>query len=148
MSMNGDVTNEILTKVPKGYVDLEVMKPETITELKTLLDKMERPYYDALAVPSGSMISYIVTEPEALQTIQNIKTHLEKIGNKKHFCCRCKEDFPVKMNDSTHGTWSMGELRLLKYAPRKIKEEFRDWLKSDLHGDGYLCGNCYMDLTE
>lgn len=61
------------------------------------------------------------------------------------FCCRCKEEFPVAKEPTG---WSMGQLRKLKYAPRKIKDQFRSWLKSDIHGESYLCGNCYFDLTD
>jgi len=64
------------------------------------------------------------------------------------FCCRCKEEFPIREIDSRLGGWSMGVLRKLKYAPKKIKYEFREWLNSELHGEGYLCGNCYFDLTD
>jgi len=64
------------------------------------------------------------------------------------FCCRCKEEFRVQENDSRRSNWSMGVLRKLKYAPKKIKDQFREWLNSELHGEGYLCGNCYFDLTD
>lgn len=62
------------------------------------------------------------------------------------FCCRCKEEFSVAKKEPT--LWRMGELRKLKYAPRKIKDLFRSWLNSELHGEGYLCGSCYFDLTD
>ena len=61
------------------------------------------------------------------------------------FCCRCKSDFPVAKEPTG---WSMGKLRKLKYASARIKREFRDWLNSEIHGEGYLCGNCYFDLTD
>lgn len=61
------------------------------------------------------------------------------------FCCRCKEDFPVAEEPTR---WMMGQLRKLSKAPKKIKEQFRDWLNSEIHGEGYLCGNCYFDLTD
>lgn len=61
------------------------------------------------------------------------------------FCCRCQEDFPVATEPSH---WAMGFLRPLKFAPREIKNQFREWLNSELHGKGYLCGNCYFDLTD
>jgi hypothetical protein len=58
------------------------------------------------------------------------------------FCCRCKEDFPAAPDDS----WAMGQMRRLQQAPRRIQEQFRDWLNSE---DGaWLCGNCYFDLTD
>lgn len=60
------------------------------------------------------------------------------------FCCRCKEDFPV----GVHERWMMGEMRPLSRAPRKIQNQFRDFLDSEIHGKGYLCGNCYFDLTD
>ena len=60
------------------------------------------------------------------------------------FCCRCKEDFPVAKEPAG---WMMGKLRKLKYAPKKIRDQFRDWLHSEIHGESYLCGNCYFDLT-
>ena len=31
---------------------------------------------------------------------------------------------------------------------KQIKEQFREWLNSEIHGNGYLCGNCYFDLTD
>lgn len=67
------------------------------------------------------------------------------MSNDNPFCCRCKEDFPVSKEPAT---WRMGELRLLSKAPSKIKNQFRGWLDSDIHGKGYLCGNCYFDLTD
>ncbi len=60
------------------------------------------------------------------------------------FCCRCQEDFPV----GTSRGFNMGKLTKLKYAPAKIKRKFSGWLDSELHGEGYLCGNCYFDLTD
>ena len=60
------------------------------------------------------------------------------------FCCRCKEDFPVRKERS----FVMGQLTKLKHAPAKIKREFKDWLDSEIHGEGYLCGNCWFDLTD
>jgi len=61
------------------------------------------------------------------------------------FCCRCKEDFPVAKEPAN---WCMGQLRKLKFAPKRIRDQFRDWLNSEFHGEGYLCGNCYFDLTD
>jgi len=65
--------------------------------------------------------------------------HMER----ENFCCRCKENFPI------HGGlsgWQMGQMRPLKRAPKKIKEQFADWLE-DQYGN-WLCGNCYYDLTD
>lgn len=45
-------------------------------------------------------------------------------------------------------SWQMGQLRKLKFAPERIREMLREWLKSEIYGEGYLCGNCYFDLTE
>lgn len=59
------------------------------------------------------------------------------------FCCRCKDDFPVH---GGLGGWQMGQMRPLVKAPRKIKEQFKEWLE-DEYGC-YLCGNCYFDLTD
>lgn len=67
------------------------------------------------------------------------------MSEERPFCCRCKEDFPVAKEPAI---WMMGQLRLLKYAPKQIRERYRDWLNSDIHGKGYLCGNCYFDLTD
>lgn len=61
------------------------------------------------------------------------------------FCCRCKEDFPVAPEQIA---WAMGFLKPLRKAPKKIQAKFGEWLKSELHGEGYLCGNCYFDLTD
>ena len=61
------------------------------------------------------------------------------------FCCRCKEDFPVAEEPTR---WMMGQMRKLSKAPQKIKLQFNDWLNSEVHGIGYLCGNCYFDLTD
>ena len=60
------------------------------------------------------------------------------------FCCRCKtDDFPIA-REPAH--WRMGEMRLLKKAPIKIRRLYQDWLD---HEEGkYLCGNCYFDLTD
>lgn len=59
------------------------------------------------------------------------------------FCCRCAEDFPLA---SEPASWRMGFLRELKKAPKRIRDQFREWLD---HDEGkYLCGNCYFDLTD
>jgi len=60
------------------------------------------------------------------------------------FCCRCKEDFPVNKYDF----WQMGKLNKLEQAPKRIRDQYREWLSSEVHGEGYLCGNCYFDLTD
>lgn len=59
------------------------------------------------------------------------------------FCCRCKEDFDVAEEPAR---WEMGMMRKLSKAPKRIKDMFRDWL--DHEEGGYLCGNCYFDLTD
>lgn len=59
------------------------------------------------------------------------------------FCCRCKEEFP-EANEPT--SWTMGKLRKLDKAPRRIVAQFSDWLGHP--GGKYLCGNCYFDLTD
>ena len=64
------------------------------------------------------------------------------------FCCRCKEEFSVMEDDNKYRGWRMGQLRHLKYAPLKIRRQFREWLNSEIHGEGYLCGNCFFDLTD
>ena len=64
--------------------------------------------------------------------------------NMNKFCCRCQEDFPVK--EGRHFQRRM--LTELKYAPAKIKRSFNDWLDSEIHGKGYLCGSCYFNLTD
>lgn len=61
------------------------------------------------------------------------------------FCCRCKEEFPKAKEPAL---WRMGELRPLAKAPAAIKQQFREWLDSDIQGQGFLCGNCYFDLTD
>lgn len=59
------------------------------------------------------------------------------------FCCRCKEEFPLAPWMSM--TWQTGLLRPLKWAPKYIVKQFKEWLD---HPTGkYLCGNCYFDLT-
>ena len=59
------------------------------------------------------------------------------------FCCRCKEDFPVATEPTT---WQMGQMRALKKAPKRIQDKFKEWLEHE--EGGYLCGNCYFDLTD
>lgn len=61
------------------------------------------------------------------------------------FCCRCKEEMPVAKEPAG---WAMGMMRKLKKAPRRIQELYREWLDNEIHGEGYLCGNCYFDLTD
>lgn len=62
---------------------------------------------------------------------------------RENFCCRCKENFPV--HGGLNG-WQMGQMRPLAKAPKKIKDQFREWLG---HEEGsWLCGNCYFDLTD
>ena len=62
----------------------------------------------------------------------------------KPFCCRCKEDFPVNRD----AFWQMGQLNKLKRAPKRIRYQYSEWLNSEIYGEGYLCGNCYFDLTD
>ena len=69
----------------------------------------------------------------------------EKKMSEEPFCCRCKEDFRTGEEE---GIFRMGELQKLKYAPKTIRDQFREWLNSEIHGEGYLCGNCYFDLTD
>lgn len=59
------------------------------------------------------------------------------------FCCRCKEDFPIAEEPAG---WRMGIMRLLSKAPKRIRDQFREWLDDDM--GHYLCGNCYFDLTD
>jgi len=42
----------------------------------------------------------------------------------------------------------MGKMRPLKKAPAWIKKKLREWIDSELHGEGYLCGNCFFDLED
>lgn len=63
----------------------------------------------------------------------------------KPFCCRCKEDFPVAEEPAR---WQMGQMRKLKKAPKWIKDNFKEWINSEIHGEGYLCGNCFFDLED
>lgn len=70
------------------------------------------------------------------------------MNENKPFCCRCKEYFPVMQFNSKSEPWRMGEMKSLKFAPKKIRVQFMEWLKSEIHGEGYLCGNCYFDLTD
>ena len=58
-------------------------------------------------------------------------------------CCRCYEDFPLIANADE---WRMGILRPLERAPQRIRDQYREWLGDDERG--YLCGNCYFDLTD
>ncbi len=59
------------------------------------------------------------------------------------FCCRCKEEFPVRP-----GAAQIGQMKPLKEYPQHIQRRLRDWVDSEIHGTGYLCGNCYFDLTD
>ena len=72
--------------------------------------------------------------------------HEETQETEKPFCCRCKEDFPVAKELTT---WRMGQMRLLSKLPKGIRDRnhLQEWVNSELHGPGYLCGNCYFDLT-
>lgn len=69
----------------------------------------------------------------------------EEETKSRPFCCRCKEDFPVGVEPSM---WRMGTLTKLKKAPKRIRDMFPNWVDSEIHGEGYLCGNCYFDLTD
>jgi len=66
-------------------------------------------------------------------------------SNDSPFCCRCKAEFRIATEPAS---WRMGEMRKLKKAPKRIQGKYQEWLKSETHGDGYLCGNCYFDLTD
>jgi hypothetical protein len=59
------------------------------------------------------------------------------------FCCRCKENFPVAVEPTF---WRLGQMRQLRRAPKTIQKKFADWFDHDL--GGFLCGNCYFDLTD
>lgn len=72
------------------------------------------------------------------------KAGIEMKEDETPFCCRCYEDFPVAEEPSE---WTMGQMRKLKLAPKKVRDELRQWLDEDLY-TAYLCGNCYFDLTD
>lgn len=74
------------------------------------------------------------------------ETAIRGSDDERPFCCRCKEDFPVAAD--LDAPWRMGQMRPLSKAPSKIKRDFREWLNSEIHGVGYLCGNCFFDLTD
>jgi len=40
----------------------------------------------------------------------------------------------------------MGLLRELRYAPKKIREDYAVW--ADASKKRYFCGNCYFDLMD
>ncbi len=79
-----------------------------------------------------------IEKPQAPQPVQTTPTVERDL-----FCCRCKDDFPLAKEPTQ---WHMGEMRLLSKAPKKIRDQFREWLQ---HDEGkYLCGNCYFDLFD
>ncbi|MDP3064042.1 MAG: hypothetical protein Q8O40_12650 [Chloroflexota bacterium] len=57
------------------------------------------------------------------------------------FCARCKEEFPIAKEPAT---WRMGFLRRLSKLPRRLREHH----EIAHQAGGYLCGNCYFDLTD
>jgi len=59
------------------------------------------------------------------------------------FCCNCREEFPVA---DPAAALRMGKLYRLEDFPERLASRFASW-RGDDEG-GYLCGNCYFDLTD
>ncbi len=70
---------------------------------------------------------------------------LDQHDEEDNFCCRCKEEFPTAAEPAS---WCMGMLRKLNKAPKWIQQRYQGWLKDAMGKGGYLCGNCYFDLTD
>ncbi len=99
--------------------------------------------YVVLTVPLGFSVE--VTEGNTLHIRAKRQNGGLRMTDERPFCCICKTDFPVAEEPTA---WRMGQLRKLKKAPKWIRVRFKDWLNSEIHGEGYLCGNCLFDLEE
>lgn len=58
------------------------------------------------------------------------------------FCCRCKEEFTLADKEG----WAMGQMRKVRRLPRRLAQRFHEW--RDHPEGGWICGNCYFDLTD
>jgi len=61
--------------------------------------------------------------------------------DRRPFCNRCLEDFPVGPNRPRG--WALGWLYPLSKAPAFIRRRYK---RED--DNNHLCGNCYFDLTD
>ena len=139
-----------------GEIDRKKSVSEgTLAELTDELDKGGRQWRMAVEFVSGSLIKAISTEDEARQAINALrKRRAASMGQEsptggRPFCVRCKEEFPVVDDLEVGGkkAWRMGTLNKLKFAPKRIRDGFRDWSAGDIHGEPWLCGACYFDIN-
>ena len=131
---------------------------ETLEDLQMALDENACRWRMAVEFVSGSMIKAISNEEQARQAIKVMhrgrpRKRGEAPGSSqaggRPFCVRCKDEFRIADNpDDRRSRWEMGVLKKLKFAPRRIRDGFKDWAAGDLHGEPWLCGNCYFDISD
>ena len=128
---------------------------KTLKELTDALDEDGREWRMAVEFVSGCMVKAASTEEVARQAIKALRKRIaaakgeESPTGGRPFCVRCKEEFPVADDlEAGKKAWRMGTLNRLKFAPKRIRDGFRDWRAGDIHGEPWLCGNCYFDLED
>ena len=129
---------------------------KTLKELTDALDEDGRKWRIEVGFVSGSTIKAACTEEEARGVIKAMRKRIaaargdDSPTGGKPFCARCKEEFPVVDDLEAGGkkAWRMGELNKIKFATKRIRDGFRDWIDGDIHGEPYMCGNCYFDITD
>ena len=131
------------------------VSPETLDKLVAELDAGRRRWRMAVEFVSGCMIKAVSTEDEAREMIKVLrKKRAEREEEAKSeasepFCIRCKESFPiVDAEKEGRRGWAPGSLNKVKFANKRIRTAYKDWLEGDLHGEPWLCGACYFDVLD
>ena len=126
---------------------------KTLKELTDALDEDGREWRMEVGFVSGALIKAACTEDEARSVIEALRKKFaasrgeESPTGSRPFCVRCKEEFPV-VDEDGRKAWKMGQLNRLKYATKRIRDGFSDWTEGDVHGEPWLCGNCYFDIMD
>ena len=128
--------------------------PETLDEVTAALDRSGRVWRLAVEWVSGSMVKATSTEEQAQQLLKALRKREEEekksaeaspVG--RPFCVRCKEEFRI-VDDPGKGRWEMGTLNKIKFARKRVRDAYKEWKDGDLHGEPWMCGNCYLDIED
>ena len=129
------------------------ISPETLDKVTRALDRDGRQWRLNVEWVSGSMVKATCTEEQAHSLLDMLHKKAEKKKNaettpmRKPFCARCKEDFPAA-DEPGRKAWAMGQLNQIRYAKKNVRDAYRAWLDGDLHGEPWMCGSCYFDITD
>ena len=128
--------------------------PEALKEATAALDRNGKSWRMAIEWSSGAMIKATSTEDQARQLVKALrkreaeaKKAAEATPRDAAFCVRCKEEFPIA-DDPGRKAWEMGSLNKVKFAPKRIRDAYKEWTGGDLHGEPWMCGSCYHDIDD